>query len=86
MMTALQDTQINWTTSVGTTQISAEIRQPYQHTPRDVYLYLKRMDFAHTTSKSGDLWMHKGEYGNEYMTWEQAVVYCLVKPWLVEEA
>ena len=53
---------------------------PYQHTPKDVYEYLKEMDFVHTTSHSGDLWMRKGTNG--YFTWEQAVTYCLIKPFL----
>jgi hypothetical protein len=53
---------------------------PYQNTPEAIYEYLKEMDFIHTTSQSGDIWMRKGT--SEYFTWEQAVAYCLIKPFL----
>jgi hypothetical protein len=53
---------------------------PYQNTPEDVYKYLKEMDFIHTTCTTGDIWMRKGT--SSYFTWEQAVAYCLIKPFL----
>jgi hypothetical protein len=86
MLQGLYSPHINFMTgSVGTTTqvmptIHAEVTMPYQNTPKDVYDYLKQMDFIHTTSKSGDLWQRKGT--TEYFTWEQAVVYCLIKPFL----
>jgi NADH:ubiquinone oxidoreductase subunit C len=85
MMQGLQSPQVIYSTT-GTSNsstmpsINAEIRMPYQNTPADVYKYLKEMDFIHTTSLSGDIWMRKGT--TEYFTWEQAVVYCLIKPFL----
>jgi hypothetical protein len=53
---------------------------PYQNTPEGIFKYLKEMDFIHTSSQSGDIWMRKNT--NEYFTWEQAVTYCLIKPFL----
>ena len=85
MMSGIQYPTINFTTTTAThtntiPSHTTEVRMPYQHTPKDVYEYLKEMDFVHTTSHSGDLWMRKGTNG--YFTWEQAVTYCLVKPFL----
>ena len=85
-MQGIQYPQIgyNVTSSGATTQvlptINTSIRMPYQNTPEDVYKYLKEMDFIHTTSHSGDIWQRKGT--TEYFTWEQAVAYCLIKPFL----
>ena len=53
---------------------------PYQNTPRDVFNYLKEMDFTHSSSPGGDLWKRNGT--TSYFTWEQAVAYCLIKPFL----
>jgi hypothetical protein len=85
MMQGIQYPQINFTTNTSSNTgvmpaITTDIRMPYQNTPKDVYEYLKEMDFVHTSSSSGDLWMHKKTSG--YFTWEQAVAYCLVKPFL----
>lgn len=55
---------------------------PHQVTPGDVGQYLQRMDFTRIQSNNTDLWQRKGQAG--YMTWEQAVAYCLIKPWLTE--
>lgn len=85
MMQGLQNPQITYTTT-GTSNsstapiINASIRMPYQNTPDGIFQYLKEMDFIHTTSTSGDMWMRKGT--TEYFTWEQAVAYCLIKPFL----
>lgn len=57
------------------------IQQSY--TPEDVANYLGRMEFHRMHTSLGDMWQRKGQNG--YMTWEQAVVYCLVKPWLVDD-
>ena len=88
MMNGIYYPMINFTTTTtgtsGTTNVtpsySTEIRMPYQNTPKDVYDYLKEMDFIHTSSKSGDLWQRKDT--PEFFTWEQAVAYCLIKPFL----
>ena len=61
---------------------SATISVPQQMTPNDVADYLGKMDFSRLHTATGDLWQRRGMNG--YMTWEQAVVYCLVKPWLVD--
>jgi hypothetical protein len=60
------------------------VTMPTLTTPPDVRTYLQRMDFDMVSTSSGYMWYRKDVGG--YMTWEQAVVYCLVKPWLVEEA
>ena len=85
MLIGIQQPMINFTTdSVSNTgtmpTFRADIRMPYQNTPRDVFNYLKEMGFIHTTSHSGDLWMRNGI--GEFFTWEQAVAYCLIKPFL----
>lgn len=84
-MQGIQYPIVNLTTSTTSTTgtmptVSTAVRMPYQNTPEDVYKYLKEMDFIHTTSNSGDLWMRKGT--TSYFTWEQAVAYCLIKPFL----
>ena len=76
MIQGLQNPYINFTIDNS----SIQLRMPYQNTPQDVYEYLREMDFVHTANSSGDMWMRKGT--SEYFTWEQAVVYCLIKPFL----
>ena len=86
MMQGIQYPQVSYnvTSSGATTQvlptINTMVRMPYQNTPEGIFKYLKEMDFIHTTSQSGDIWMRKGT--TEYFTWEQAVAYCLIKPFL----
>jgi hypothetical protein len=76
MLTGIQHPSINFKLDNN----SVELRMPHQLTPVDVYKYLQEMDFIHTTGKGGDLWMKKNT--DAYFTWEQAVVYCLIKPFL----
>jgi hypothetical protein len=76
MIQGIQEPTINFTLNNN----SVELRMPHQLTPVDVFKYLKEMDFIHTTGKGGDLWMQKGT--TSYFTWEQAVTYCLIKPFL----
>jgi hypothetical protein len=64
--------------------VTTTVTLPTITTPPDVRAYLSRMDFEAVSSSSGYVWFRSDVGG--YMTWEQAVVYCLVKPWLVEEA
>lgn len=61
---------------------SATVSVPQQVTPNDVAGYLDKMDFTRLHTSTGEMWRRRGMNG--YMTWEQAVVYCLVKPWLVD--
>lgn len=81
---------VTWTTTNSGTTIpsnlmpQATVSTQQSYTPPDVANYLMRMDFTRTHGSLGEMWMRKDKAG--YMTWEQAVVYCLVKPWLVEEA
>lgn len=63
---------------------TATVSMPQLVTPSDIHAYLVRMDCVPVYGASGTMWHRQGKDG--YMTWEQAVVYCLVKPWLVEEA
>jgi hypothetical protein len=85
MMQGIQYPQINFTTNTTSNtgmmpNINTSIRMPYQNTPDGIFQYLKEMDFMHTTGHNGDIWQRKGT--TEYFTWEQAVVYCLIKPFL----
>jgi len=85
MMNGIQEPMLIYTTSntsiTGVTpSYTTDIRMPYQHTPPDIHKYLNEMDFVHTTSKGGDLWQRKNK--PEFFTWEQAVAYCLIKPFL----
>lgn len=85
MMNGLQQPRITWQTSTTSTtdtipNLTATVRLPYQHTPEDIVKYLIEMGFVHTTSHSGDVWMRNGT--SDYFTWEQAVTYCLIKPFL----
>jgi hypothetical protein len=53
---------------------------PPQTTPFDVHEYLMQMGFspiAHS-NVAGAVWTR----GGNYYTWEQAVAYCLIKPFL----
>ena len=68
--------------TVSTANISAAYTPPMQMTPDDVAQYLGRMDFTRMHANNTDLWQRKSQAG--YMTWEQAVAYCLIKPWLTE--
>jgi hypothetical protein len=68
------------TNSGSPNTITAEVRMPPQTTPFDVHEYLMQMGFspiAHS-SVAGAVWTR----GGSYYTWEQAVVYCLIKPFL----
>ena len=77
---------ITWTTtntSSGSNVMpaaSAHVQMPYQATPSDVERYLTKMEFEKHWVSSQEYWKRPHQDG--YMTWEQAVVYCLVKPWL----
>ncbi len=85
MMQGIQQPMIVFTTDTTShtgalPSTRADLRMPYQNTPEDVYRYLVDMGFIPTTGHSGDLWARKGTNG--YFTWEQAVAYCLIKPFL----
>jgi len=86
MVHGTQQSTVNWQSSTTSTtstmpNLTATVRLPYQQTPDDVYNYLKEMGFTHTTTPDrGDVWMRNGT--NTFFTWEQAVTYCLIKPFL----
>ena len=73
------------TTNIAPTLVtnsgSVSITASHQMTPNDVAKYLEGMDFQRTYSSGTELWYRPNISG--YFTWEQAVAYCLVKPWLV---
>ena len=60
---------------------SVSIQSSYQKTPEDVRTYLVKMEWFPMSSNGGDIWSRQHQTG--YFTWEQAVAYTLVKPWLV---
>ena len=57
----------------------------HRKTPEDIKEYLAGMGWAAYSASDGDAMYSRGDigYGN-YMTWEQAVTYCLIKPFLHE--
>ena len=76
---------ITWSTTNTNTinqmpSVTANVSMPHQATPADVEQYLMKMEFERCWFGSQEYWKRKGQDG--YMTWEQAVTYCLVKPWL----
>jgi hypothetical protein len=60
---------------------TVSIQTPYQTTPSDIRAYLVKMEWVPMSSNGGDIWSRQHQTG--YFTWEQAVAYTLVKPWLV---
>ena len=76
---------VTWSTTNTNTinqmpTVTANVQMPHQATPADVEQYLLKMEFERNWFGSQEYWKRKGQEG--YMTWEQAVTYCLVKPWL----
>lgn len=57
-----------------------------RQTPADIQEYLQSMGWTPYSASDGD-WMYaRADIGyDRFMTWEQAVVYCLVKPFLIEK-
>jgi hypothetical protein len=52
-------------------------------TPEDVRKYLVDMGWAAYSAPDGDWMYSRADIGfQNFMTWEQAVTYCLVKPFL----
>lgn len=74
-------TSTNTAPTLITNSGSVAVSSPHQVTPNDVAEYLGSMDFKRIYSNGADLWQRPHMSG--YFTWEQAVAYCLVKPWLV---
>jgi len=79
MMNGPYTPTISLTNSGSASTITAEVRMPPQTTPYDVREYLIQMGFSPLSNGNGiTVWAR-----NEgYYTWEQAVAYCLVKPFL----
>lgn len=57
-----------------------------RRTPESIQEYLHSMGWIPYTASDGD-WMYaRADIGSgHFMTWEQAVTYCLVKPFLIEK-
>ena len=79
MMNGLYTPMISLTNSGTANTITAEVRMPPQTTPFDVHEYLMQMGFSSIANGGvGAVWTR----GGNYYTWEQAVAYCLIKPFL----
>ena len=70
----------------GDIAISARIIPRLRITPLEIRNYLTDMGWTSYTAPEGD-WMytHQAIGAGNYMTWEQAVTYCLIKPFLEEK-
>lgn len=81
--------EIKLNTALGPTHndisITAIAQPRWRMTPADVQEYLTSMGWTSYTAADGD-WMYtRADIGSgKFMTWEQAVTYCLVKPFLQE--
>lgn len=70
----------------GDIAISARIVPHLRTTPSDVQKYLSDMGWAPYSAPEGDWMYYRQDIGHgNYMTWEQAVTYCLIKPFLEEK-
>ena len=69
----------------GDPAIRTRVVPRWRHTPTDVQEYLQSMGWTSYSASDGD-WMYaRADIGaGRFMTWEQAVTYCLVKPFLTE--
>ena len=69
----------------GDPTIKTRVTPRWRHTPADVQEYLQSMGWTSYSASDGD-WMYaRADIGSgRFMTWEQAVTYCLVKPFLLE--
>ena len=73
-------TSTNTVPALVTNGGSISVVSPQQRTPDDISKYLMGMDFNRSYLNANELWSRPNING--YFTWEQAVAYCLVKPWL----
>lgn len=65
--------------------ITATAQPRWRYTPTDVQEYLQSMGWTSYTASDGDWMYSRADIGSgRFMTWEQAVTYCLVKPFLTE--
>jgi len=79
MMTGPYTPTISLMNSGTANTITASVNMPPQTTPFDVHEYLIQMGFSPTANGGGStVWTR----GGSYYTWEQAVAYCLIKPFL----
>lgn len=74
-------TSTNIAPSLVSSGNTISLSTPYQSTPHDIREYLTKMEWTQMSSNGGDIWYRQNQAG--YFTWEQAVAYTLVKPWLV---
>ena len=73
-------TSTNTAPTLVTNGNSVSVASPQQRTPDDISKYLTEMGFNRSYLDANELWSRPNISG--YFTWEQAVAYCLVKPWL----
>ena len=79
MMTGPYTPTISLMNSGTANTITASVNMPPQTTPFDVHEYLMQMGFSPTATGNGStVWTR----GGGYYSWEQAVAYCLIKPFL----
>ena len=65
--------------------ITATAVPRYRRTPEDIKEYLMSMGWSAYTGSDSDAMYTRNDIGlTNYMTWEQAVTYCLIKPFLHE--
>lgn len=71
---------------VGNGSIMATAIPRRRRTPEAIQEYLHSMGWTPYSAQDGD-WMYtRPDIGaGQFMTWEQAVVYCLVNPFLTEK-
>lgn len=85
--TTTPDVRLNSTPSIygNDVAITATTIPRRRYTPEDIQEYLHSMGWTPYSAQDGD-WMYtRADIGvGRYMTWEQAVTYCLVKPFLLE--
>jgi hypothetical protein len=78
MMTGPYTPTISITNGGSPNTITAAVNMPSQTTPFYVREYLMQMGFSPTSGGGSTIWAR----GGSYYTWEQAVAYCLIKPFL----
>lgn len=70
----------------GQSQImQGHVRTTQSTTPPDVIEYLKCMGWERSVNSNADYWIRRENTPYGYFTWEQAVVYCMVKPFLEKQ-
>ena len=80
--------EISLNTAIGSNHndvsITATAQPRWRHTPAGIQEYLTSMGWTAYSASDSDWMYQRLDAGTGYMTWEQAVTYCLVKPFLQE--